>query len=162
MTFTVALDGAPLEGILRYIEAEYSFTFDVSSPADLRARSGAAGVTSLSVGTLQIEVAVETGLVLFVWGLHPRSRWKVESVAQPNPAALSARVKPRVPLERGVTAQISPVGAWETYFDDTTGWARVAKNQGYRSEQEVLVATGIVLGITGHNLDSLWLQPIFE
>jgi hypothetical protein len=162
MIFAAPTDEGPLEGILRYVGIEHSFAFDVASHTDLQMRSGTAGVTSLGIGTLQIEVAVETGTVLFAWGLHPRARWKIHSIGQPTPAATGARVEASRPLQRGVALAIAPVGSWTTSFDDTTGWVRVAKDEHSVSEQEVLVASGIVLGLTNRKLDSLWLQPIFE
>jgi hypothetical protein len=162
MTFAAVVGEAPLEGILKYVEAEHSFMFDVASPADLQARSGAAGVTSLSVGTLQIEVGVETGRVLFVWGLHPRVNWNIRPIGRPSAVEVGARVEASVPLQRGVTLPLAPVGAWTTSFDDATGWVRVAKFADSRSEQDLLVATGIALGLTNAVLDSLWLHPVFE
>jgi hypothetical protein len=68
MTFTATLDATPLDGVLRYIDAEHSFSFDVGSPAELLDRSGPAGVTSLSIGTLQVEVGVATGQVCLSGG----------------------------------------------------------------------------------------------
>jgi hypothetical protein len=161
MTFVV-VNETPLGGVLRYVEAEHSFAFDVSSPVDLREHSGTAGVTSLSIGTLQLEVGVATGLVLFVWGLHPRTRWKSRPVGRPDPVMRGARVEVSAPLEPGVTVPIASVGAWSTSFDETTGWVRVAQHADAASEQEVLVATGIALGLTDSDLDSVWLHPIFQ
>lgn len=162
MIFVTPTNDEPLEGILRYTESEYSFAFDVASPADLQKRSGSAGVTSLTVGTLQIEVGIEHGSILFVWGLCPRARWKRESIGRPNPIASGARVETSEKLQPGVSVEIAAVGSLSTSFDDTSGWVRVAKNQGSASHQEVEVASGVVLGLTNDDLDSLWLQPIFE
>jgi hypothetical protein len=159
----VAVPGQPpLEGLLRYVSAEHSFAFDIASPADLRERSGSTGVTSLSVGTLQIEVGIETGLLLFAWGLHPRTKWTLQSVGRPNPTMGTVRLETSAPLERGVSLQLAAVGDWATAFDEVTGWLRVAEHPGHLSEEEILIATSVVVGITGGRLDALWLEPILE
>jgi|SRR5215472_13217011 len=162
ISLTAVANERPLEGILRYITAEHSFIFEPTSPADVQARSGLSGVTSLSVGTLQIEIGVDTRLVLFVWGLHPRTTWNMQPIGRPNPEKASVSVEMQVPLLRGVTVPIAPVGAWATSFDEITGWVRVARDANFASERELLVASGITLGLTNGGLDSLWLHPVFE
>ena len=162
MTLVAALDQLPLDGVLRYVTAEQSFTFDVASPVDLQVRSGSAGVTSLSVGTLQIEIGIATGLVLFVWGLHPQGSWRLQPVGRPNPVMSGARLETAVPLQRGVSLQLAAVGSWTTAFDETTGWLRVTKDFNRQSADEFLIASGIALGVTDGALDALWLQPVFD
>ena len=162
MRVVAVVDPPPLDGVLRYVDAEHSFTFDVASPADLQERSGSSGMTSLSIGTLQIEIGIETGLVLFVWGFHPRAAWKMQAVGQPDPVVTSARLDATVPLQRGVSVPIAAVGEWTTAFDEATGWLHIAKDLAQVSGQQLLVATGVALGVTDGRLDSLWLQPIFE
>ena len=119
-------------------------------------------MTSLSVGTLQIEVGVESGLVLFVWGLHPTTSWKRESVGPPKPPLAGLRVESDESLRRGVSLSLAAVGAWETNFDEESGWVRIARDPTCASAVEVAVATGVVLGVTDGHLDSVWLQPVFE
>lgn len=152
----------PLAGTLRYVESEHSFAFDVGSPVELQDRVGGAGVTSLSVGTLQVEVGIESELVLFVWGLHPSTNWKREFVGQPKPTLAGVRVESAQSLRRGVSLSLAAVGAWDTSFDEKSGWVRIARDPTCASAVEVSVATGVVLGVTDGQLDSMWLQPVFE
>lgn len=162
MTFLPVPGRSPLEGLLRYVESEHSFTFDVASPAELQERTGVRGVTSLSVGTLQIEVGIETGAVLFAWGLHPRTAWHARGGRPPSPTMTGARVETLEPLQRGVTLELAGVGEWATMFDEETGWVLVTKRPDSVSEHELLVATGVALGISNGKLDAIWLRPIFE
>lgn len=155
-------DQPPLEGILRYAEEDHSFAFDVAAPDELRERSGDEGLTSLSIGTIQVEIGVATGLVLFAWGLHPRTSWALRAGREPTLTIGGARVEVSEPLRRGVSLPLAAVGEWATTFDEETGWVRVAKKPDVASEKDLLVASGVALGITSGVLDSLWLQPIFE
>jgi hypothetical protein len=162
MTFLAVPGRPPLEGLLRYVEAEHSFTFDVASPAELQERTGTRGVTSLSVGTLQIEVGIETGAVLFAWGLNPRTAWYATGGRRPKPAMTGARVETVDPLQRGVTLELAGAGEWVTMFDEETGWVLVTARPHRMSEHDLLVATGVALGTSNGELDAIWLQPIFE
>lgn len=157
--FVIDSGQPPLDGLLHYIEDEHSFMFEAASPQDLFDRTGIAGLTSLSIGTLQVEVGVSTGQVLFAWGLHPKSTWRASPVPPPvaTPGAVTVVDAAFV---RGVSVQIATVGAWATCFDESTGWIRVAPTEG-TSESYSLVATGTVVGVSAGRLDSVWLQPIF-
>jgi hypothetical protein len=152
----------PLDGTLHYLESEHSFTFDVASPADLQERAGSAGMTSLAVGTLQIEFAIDTGTVLFVWGLHPRAQWTPSSIGNPAARAGGVKVETSTSMQRGVSLRVAEVAEWTTEFDEETGWLRVAKETDGHSQQEILVATGVVLGLTDCELDAVWLQPVMS
>lgn len=152
--------GTALGGTLLFSEGEHSFRFEPRSIIDLSARTGDLGLTSASVGTLQLELDIESGRVLFVWGLHPRASWS-RGRAQPR-GALEGSVR-RVPasgLVRGVAVSLAPVGAWKTVHDPSTGWVRVHRDKG-DDHEAVVVATGTVLGLTSGCLNSVWLQPVF-
>ena len=162
MRFLLLPDLAPLSGLLRYVEPEHSFNFDAGSPADLQRRTGRAGVTSMSIGTLQLEVGIESGLVLFAWGLHPSISWNRESIGRPHTVPGGLRVESELPLQRGVSLALAPVGAWVTSFDEASGWVRISQDPNHASAVEVAVATGVALGVTDGRLDAVWLEPIFE
>ncbi|MGA9345558.1 MAG: hypothetical protein WBV37_10700 [Nocardioidaceae bacterium] len=141
---------------------EYSFAFDVASPADLHERLGHSGVTSLSVGTLQLEVAIESRLLLFAWGLHPREAWSCRAIGRPEATSGAVRVEGDIPLKRGVTVPLAAVGEWTTEFDEGTGWLRIAEDPDRRNDDLALLATGVVVGLSDGRLTSLWLAPSFE
>src|SRR5689334_21313519 len=70
-------DCVPLQGKLVYRAYEHSFDFKVESEPELLRHAGNKGTTSVLVGTLRIEIGIETGNALFVWGLHSHnSQWK--------------------------------------------------------------------------------------
>lgn len=159
----VAIKGEPpLEGLLRYVAAEYSFAFEVASPADLHRRLGHGGVTSLSVGTLQLEVAIEPRLLLFAWGLHPREAWLLRAVGRPNATNGAVRLDGDTPLERGVAVPLAAVGEWTTVFDESTGWLCIAEDHDHPNGDLTLIATGVVVGLNDGRLTSLWLAPSIE
>lgn len=58
----------PLLGRLVYRELEYSLDFVEYSVDDLDELSGDGGRTSLTVHTLQIEIGISTGGLLYPWG----------------------------------------------------------------------------------------------
>jgi hypothetical protein len=64
-----------LAGQLLYRANEYSFDFEFESKDEALFRAGDKGTTSLLVGTLQIEIGIETGAALYVWGLHSHLRF---------------------------------------------------------------------------------------
>jgi hypothetical protein len=162
MRFDQTNDGLqPLNGVLRFIENEHAFGFDVAEPVDLAERAGPSGVTSLAVGTLQVEVGVATGLVLFVWGLHPRTHWKVEPVGAPRTRLGAVRVAD-AKLRRGISLQVAEVGAWMTSFDPETEWVRVAEPGRDARETVTVVATDTGLGVHDGSLTSIWLRPVIE
>jgi hypothetical protein len=154
--------GEALEGSLVYDEPEYSFRFTPGSPLDLAERAGKLGLTSISIGTLQIEVGVATCTVLFAWGLHPHSRWLSHALDAPDPKVGIVRVNCPGGLQRGVSIGLAEVGAWTTLCDRHTGWIRVAIDSDLADEEQVLVATGIVLGLRQKSLVSVWLHPVFS
>jgi hypothetical protein len=79
----------PLPGLLQYRRSEHSFGFQVADPAEFVDRAGGVETTSVSIGTLQIEVGIGSGAALFVWGLHTNDKWTLEPLRVPDmPAEL--------------------------------------------------------------------------
>jgi hypothetical protein len=163
LTLEVDFDRPALSGTLLYLEGEYSFKFDARDRQEVLDRAGNDGVTSLSVGTLQVEVGVETGIALFVWGFHPHLTWEDMRLAEPRSQPGQVRLSdPRV-LARGVALQASPDGAWSTWRDPQTGWISVAPEPGASgAESHVLIADGVVLGLRDGALSSVWLRPAVD
>ena len=157
-----ASEGAPLDGLLVYSDAEHSFRFEVGAPSDLETRSGGAGRTSLSVGTLQVEVDVATGVALFAWGLHPRERWSDGGGRPERQRPGEVQVHSTFPLEAGVAVPVAAVGVWHTIHDGMTGWVRVTSDERTEDDAQILIASGTVLGIRAGRLNSVWLNPVFE
>jgi hypothetical protein len=154
-------EGSALEGALEFAASEHSFRFTAASPVDLSERVDGGGLTSLAIGTLQVEVSVATGLLLFVWGLHPRASWRDRAMAIPHAAPGVVRVSQRETLRSGVSLEIAGVGAWSTSFDAETSWVRVGRSE-EPDDVQVLIATDTAMGLKGRWLNSIWLRPEFE
>ncbi|GAA1628080.1 hypothetical protein GCM10009744_14950 [Kribbella alba] len=152
--------GQALKGVLMYSEEEYSFRFNVDSVAELAARVGGTGQSSVSIGTLQLEVASGSGVVLYAWGLHPRTQWKNGNVSAPE--AKPGVVRLDANFDAGVSISRAPVGGWTTVFDPTTGWIRVAEDESQDDDLTVEVASGVVLGERRGKLCSIWLHPLID
>lgn len=159
MEFTISHADAELDGSLVYAESDHAFGFQVGSPMVLRDLIEDMGVTSLSIDTLQIEVAVATRVVLFVWGLHPRARWRTEILEPPSARPGRLRVADSVPLEAGVSVELASGVTWLTTYDPATGWVRVADVDNLEADDRVLIATGTVVGLLEGKINSVWLQP---
>ena len=151
----------PVRGTLIYSESEYSFRFDAADRDDLRERIGDAGVSSLSIGTLQLEFGVASRQILFAWGLHPRGRWIDSELAAPMYEPSIVLVDPDLSYTGGVSVAIAPVNSWVTEYDRQSGWIVVSPT-GTRDVDLHEVAEGVVLGRRNGELNSVWLKPAFE
>ncbi|MEV5302942.1 hypothetical protein [Amycolatopsis methanolica] len=148
----------PLSGALRYSRADRAFAFRLRDRGELESLVGRGGVTSLVADTLQLEVAVETGRALFVWGYWPAESWRPERLELPD--SVGGRVTVAVdgpPLEEGVSVAITGTG-WETLFDQEAGLVRVVRDR-QLVEKVVEIADGVHLGLSGAALNSFWLAP---
>jgi hypothetical protein len=155
-----AASGAPLAGLLRYSRADMGFSFETASLPDLAARVGHQGVSSLVIDTLQLEVGVETGQVLYAWGYCPESSW-LPAVLKP-PTHSGARIVAIVdpPLEEAVSVSISR-SPWKIQVDRDSEWVLISPSEA-TAERVVEVADGILLGLAETKLNSIWLRPRFE
>ena len=154
--------GEPIEGNLFYSVREYSSRFSVDDIKSVWQLDGDQGRGLLSLGTLQLEIDNESGRVLYVWGLHPHTRW-VEGVCRPenfSRGGVMAQVAPRA--DPGGAARLIELGAWSTRLDRETGWVRIAGDASFARETLTLIATDTLLGITDGSLSSVWLRPQFE
>lgn len=152
--------GEPITGKLSYIRSDHSFDFVATEPTDLSERAGDDGVTSLTAGTLQLEVGVAEGAVLYLWGYEPMELWK--RTALEHPAAQPGHVFVRLtePLESGISVPL-PWGEWSTRFDPDTGTVRIGP-AGSAARDFVQCASGVVLGMHDGQVDEFWLTPSFE
>jgi len=83
-------------------------------------------------------------------------------IGRPEAAKGVVRVDGDTPLERGVTVPLAAVGEWTTAFDESTGWLCIAEDLGRPGDDLVLLATGVVVGLSEGRLTSLWLAPSIE
>jgi hypothetical protein len=154
--------GDPLAGLLVYSDLEYSFRFEPASPIDLARRSSALGRASLSIGTLQVEVDAGTGTVLFVWGLHPRQRWRMGAATPERARSGVLRAERPGGFQRAVSTSVAEVGEWTTIHDADSGWVRTTCDPAATDDTQTLVASDTVLSLRSGRLCSIWLRPAFE
>jgi hypothetical protein len=150
--------GTTLNGVLRYIGSEHSFSFEPTDRSQLIERAGGPDVTSVAVGTLQLEFGVASKRALFVWGYHPRYAWTLESLSPPNAVPGTIVLSSDYELTPAASIRLAPVGAWRTSHDDSNGWVRVAED-GSTDDSAVEIANGVVIGVRDGGIHSVWLHP---
>ena len=111
------------------------------------------------MGTLQLEVAIDSGSVLYPWGYHPRASRRSGRV--PNPLARGAGLTlvPRHQLRPGVSLDVTGGARWATVYDDDSGWIGIHALDAAEPQDLVLFAAGAVAGLRGGQLVGLWLHP---
>ncbi|MFI6820448.1 hypothetical protein ACIBJE_05765 [Micromonospora sp. NPDC050187] len=153
-------DGRTLSGKLFFRAAEHSFSYEAADDVDLECRAGSDGVTSLVADTLQIEVGVETGQLLFAWGYLPANSWSRTSLPQPEALPGVLRLVPGEDLEPGVSLSISRSSNWKAEFDQAAGCVRVSAE--YETHPTVVkIADGVAVGVQDGVISSIWLWPEF-
>lgn len=153
--------GAALRGRLRYLSGEYSFDFHPASEEQLNARVGNLGTTSLLVGTLQLEVDIEHGTVLYAWGFLPHTAW-ISGSADPEAfTECTVHIRPGEVLVRGVSLKIENSSERVPVFDKATGWMRVGAPS-ERDQKRLQVATDTLVGVSGGRINSVWMRPTFD
>lgn len=148
-----------LAGTLMYIESEYSFLFEPEHPHELLKYAGDAGLASLAVGTLQVEIGVESRRALYVWGYHPSHNWALSRLDPPDAGSQAVLISPTPDLQPAVAIEVAQVGAWRTLYDPSSGWVRLAPDND-SDDWLAKIANGTVLGARGDELHSIWLQPV--
>ena len=161
MKFLIEANPVPLPGRLIYHPHEWSFDFEPSE-SDFLQQVCRGGVTSVSIETLQIEIAVDTGHLLFVWGYHPHTAWRVGRLTPVNALPGGVRLHADQPLQRGVSLGLAEIGEWGTVFDPTSGWLRLAPPKSGEGGSAVEFATDTVLSIQAGSIQALWLRPHFS
>lgn len=151
--------GSPptVSGHLRYVGEDYAFDFlmDVSE----QARQGKEGTTSFAVDTLQLEVAVDSSLCLYIWGYCPIGKWEQSSLSPPNARSGSLRGSHEKPLIPGVAVgleRLVPPNAW---FDPDSGWFCMGDKYVAPDAEAVEFATGCIAVVVHGRLLSLWIKP---
>lgn len=155
---------APLEGQLTYKVREYGFVFEVIPEAlrDLQRLAGQSGTASLSIGTLTIEIGIETKKALYASGYHPHTAWTWGRL--PPISALPGFITLDVPWELipGVGYEIVEVGQRDTTYDPASGWVCVGDSEVHSADQIMEFSRSTVAVVRNGSLVSLWLQPTWE
>ena len=117
---------------------------------------------SVSIGRLQIEVAIGGGLAFYVWGLHPALNWSTGRATPRDPSPGVVAICEEDAFMSGVSVKLAAAGEWSTTYDEISGWVCVTPDPTREDEQVVLIATGTCLGLVGDQLNSVWVRPTLE
>lgn len=150
-----------LPGELLYSRSEYGFRFQTADAKDLVTSEGSMGFASVSIDTLQIEVSVQTGRALYVWGYEPYTGWRNEKFNEPEAQPGMVILQPNEPFEEGISLSI-PAQHWGRRYDQSTGWFATSPGDRDNAEWHVEIAKGIVLGGSARGIQSIYLRPTFE
>jgi hypothetical protein len=148
-------DGAAVGGRLTYAVEDHGFRFEAGSREELAGRLGDRGVTSVVIDTLQLEVDIASGDVLFAWGYFPLGAAETGELAVPEAREGRVRVVDEEPFEPGVSVGV-PGERWRTSYDRTTGVVAVRLREA-ADAVFVRIADGVVLGVDGAELVAVWL-----
>ncbi len=151
----VALRAGRLE--YRHSERSLAFVPIDSGPGTTKTVTDA---TSLSLGTIQLEVDIESRLVLQVWGYHPREAWIPGLVQAPEAVRGGLRVHESTKLARGVSVPITCDTSWVTTFDPASGWLSIHCDDVEPPRTVVEFAESTLAGLSLTRLVALWLRPL--
>ena len=157
--FKVSYEQPKIKGRLVYRSYDWAFDFEFASQKELNRLRGSEGVTSISIGSLQVDVSIEKRTALYVWGYHPRAVWKEEHILVSPYMPGSVRVISDQPLLRGVAVSLAEIGAWPTVYSSDSGWLCIGRTDVPATSEWVEFATSTVAVIQNGELLSIWLHP---
>lgn len=147
--FELGVAERPIEGVLVYRQSEHSFDFEPKPGG---------GANSISVADLEIQIDDTTGRALYVWGYHPSVRWERAILRPPAGRPGSLFVRTSEPLVPGKSVRIEEHRNIATKHDPESGWVCVRLGD-FQDEHLIEFAQGVVAGLHGRELSSLWLHP---
>jgi len=153
------LPGEALRGRPRYVIEDFAFDFLAADVLQEKHRKGGAGTSSLVAGTLQVEVSVDQGVILFVWGYCPYLSWRSLSISPPSCKEGILRIIRPAPLVAGVSLGIDSTVSPAAYFDPLSGWLRLGAAEMAGNATAVEFATDSIAAMKGGQLVSIWVRP---
>ena len=160
MRFNTDANGTALSGTLGYRAKEHAFDFAPSRAADLAARTGPDGTTSIALGTLQLELDVTSGSALYAWGYSSRAMWTSQALPAPELTRAAVRVQHDAALRPGVAVDFPNAKRWTFRYDPTSGWVHCGEDPPVTLGIEI--ASGVGLAIENGMLRGVWLHPVIE
>lgn len=157
LRFEILTSPSPVNGSLRYVSEDYAFNFRMDVGEE--GRQGKQGATSFVVDTLQLEVAVDTSLCLYIWGYCPMGRWGRSSLSPPIAQRGSLRAIHDKPLVPAVSIGLEYMVSANAWFDPDSGWFCMGIKEVASDAQAVEFAAGCVAVVADGRLSSLWVRP---
>ncbi|MCC8373917.1 MULTISPECIES: hypothetical protein [Photorhabdus] len=153
----------PLQGKLIYRESEYSIDFIDYSEVEVERKTGNQGCTSLTIGTLQIEVGVESGKLLYPWGLYPLQHCESRELIIPTmlPGEIFVYLN-NTKLIQGVAMDIPNINLWPAFRDPSTKWICIGDDELIGGITVIQFADNVAMALRNDSLMSLWIKPVSE
>lgn len=163
MKFYFCESDTVLYGELVYRKPEYSVDFICSSTKQLKKKSGSQGYMSLTVGTLQIEVGIETRSLLYPWGLLYLTSFENKALKIPSFKKGTINIDPEEPeLINGISFNIPESNTWKTILDHDSGWIYMGRDDAdQKNTSYIEFASGATLGLTGGDISCILIKPKF-
>ncbi len=166
--FLIDQNLSPLKGALVYRAIDSAFDFAPLEYEELLQRAGKDGLTSLTVGTLQIEIGVGTSIALYVWGYNPQESWSHKELphldVQPGAIRIAIADELLSDLDPGISIELVEINEWLTIFDAHSGWIRIGGGSPDTDSHSTCIefATNTVAIINDGVLTAVWLHPHIE
>jgi hypothetical protein len=133
---------------LVYRERDHAFDVEGERPK---------GVASLLVNDLQLEITHE-GVVLYPWGLCPRSTWGTTEAMPPTSVKGTLIAQVGQEIVPGVSRRISG-NRWPVHQSQGTRWVCVGDPKAKGDQGKgIEFAPGCVAVLEAHSLVALWLH----
>lgn len=153
VSFDFDLDVPTRPGQLLYVENDMSLDFrgDPRDEAEF----------SLAVGTVQLQVGRDSGLLQGCWGYFPKAFWKA---ARCEPGAevaggISVAIDEMPPA--GVAVRLAKEPDINTRFDEDSGWLCLTWSEADEEGSFIEFATGCVAQLVNESILAVWLRPTF-
>lgn len=158
--FQITSESYHLAGEPHYALADYAFAFDMSV-AGQDGRKALGATTSLVIGTLQLEIEIETSHCIYLWGYCPAVGWRRSPLPSHDlvPRAGGLKVTCETPLVPGVSIGIEEMVPSLVWFDPATGWVCVGRPESDATSQAVEFASDTIAVVSEARLRSVWVRP---
>ncbi|SNS91794.1 hypothetical protein [Pseudomonas segetis] len=161
--FKCDLKEEPLSGRLIYRESEYSIDFVDCSREEIALRTGGQGCCSLVIGTLQIEVGVETGRLLYPWGLCPLINCEPKHMPMNHIDCGSIYIESAgFELVAGVAIEIPGSNLWQMFKDMATGWICIGDYDMGDKIRLVQFSKSAMISLSDEVAIAVWIRPEVE
>ena len=145
------------EGTSRYVIEDHAFDF---SPRDAIKPRALGAHTSLVVGTLQLEVDIESSTCLYLWGYCPRGLWTKSSLTAPTSRFGLLKVVTSARLQPGVSVGLEGTVESKLQFDPISGWFCMGRPNVGSECRSVEFASGCLAVVENEELRALWIRPV--
>ena len=155
LRFAYMPDCKLLEGKLIYRQQEYSFDFYVAEAKTM------VGGSTITIGTLQIEVNGDTGCLRYIWGYWPNVTWKAVTLPTINFFSGGVKVMPIEDVNDAIVVTLEEYEKWRTFYDAENGWLCITPVEPEHLQlcQHIEFARNIGASISQEQLQALWLHP---